>query len=194
MFWKKCAFLYVISTIKVHCQYQSPVIQLSYIILNKFSQLILFLNYVYSFIWDCSPYFRYEWFLFSKKKFNSKYVFNHKSQSSFYNTIFKYYEVYKLTSNSKHKTDKKHEKKKIDEKIGRKCRLMHKKLWSSFKMLDKEKNYKKRNISRAKRALCEIQRIFHNILRASFWIQALKQMHYGYFLRNLSYISAQRLK
>lgn len=71
---------------------------------------------------------------------------------------------------------------------------MHKKLWSSFKMLDKEKNYKKRNISRAKRALCEIQRIFHNILRASFWTQALKQMHYGYFLRNLSYISAQRLK
>ena len=57
-------------------------------------------------------------FFFQKKiKIISKYVFNHKSQSSFHNTIFKYYEVYKLTSNLKHKTDKKHEKKKnIDEK------------------------------------------------------------------------------
>ena len=53
-----------------------------------------------------------DFFFQKKKKIISKYVFNHKSQSSFYNTIFKYYEVYKLTSNLKHKTDKKHEKKK----------------------------------------------------------------------------------
>ena len=56
-------------------------------------------------------------FFFQKKNLTQSTFLTISHNQSFYNTIFKYYEVYKLTSNSKHKTDKKHEKKRLTKKL-----------------------------------------------------------------------------